>query len=143
MLDAARARVPAWRRLGLTPDLSEMSEHYRNSTNNKPPFTLMLAVYVDNVFSIAATGTDALAIQADLERYVAEHWRLQIKPGSREIIVPAGVSCAPPPAWKLVKQFRCLGHFISDNNTFLECWERTCADMWLAWHRLQSVRGYS
>eukprot|EP00969_Alexandrium_andersonii_P273686 12096572-Alexandrium_andersonii.AAC.1 len=83
---------------------------------------LSIATYVDNIYAVSDSATDAVALLGSFECLLCSRWRQHFKPSSRSVMVPRGSELPLPDgvSWPSVRQFLCLGHIISDNGGICE-----------------------
>lgn len=94
---------------------------------------LGIGACVDNIYTMACTGNDAMAMARCVERALASHWDLSITDGSREFLVPRGSAhTSSGPEFKRVEDLAMLGHTISSSGSTRPDWLRTRTAMWRA-----------
>lgn len=55
-----------------------------------PPGTFCIGVYIDNIYTMVCTGSEAVAMARHVEQLLKFRWDLSIKDGSREHLIPRG-----------------------------------------------------
>jgi len=97
--------------------------------------TLMVAAYVDNIYSAGASLDDAINILEDFAQHLQSTWGLNIKPSSRSCMTARGCHEVPVDAerWQLCSEFHVLGHILQDNGSTNACWTNTSKNMWKAY----------
>ena len=86
------------------------------------------ASFVDNLFTFSHSVGGSLMVAAELERVLANDWRLQIKDGSKEVLVCAGApewEALPDlvqawPEWQFKQHMQCLGVVVSNDGSVAE-----------------------
>ena len=106
---------------------TEEAEKHRPADIVEPwePFQLLtFASFVDNVWIAASSVKGALKMATAFEQELLNAWNQQIKPASREIMVPKGVSTGliDLGIWKLTDEFRALGITIQANSETDKTW---------------------
>ena len=96
---------------------------------------LAVCTYVDNLYSIAHTPADAIAILEDFELHLQLNWGLTIKPSSRAVFVPRRLDIAEDhdmEKWPVRSHFPVLGHLLDAAGSSWPCWQNTKRNMWRA-----------
>jgi len=97
--------------------------------------TLVVARYVDNIYSAGRSLDHAIDIMDHFEQHLQTTWGLSIKPSSRTCMTPRGCRQVPRDAekWQLCSEFHVLGHVLQDNGSTNACWTNTSSNMWKAY----------
>ena len=120
--DAFRSRWHAWQPWGLRI----------NDT-----LTLTAASYVDNLMAVSTSPHRACTILDDAAAFLKAKWNLEIKPGSREVLIVAnsaddfdGDAEVDDNGWRRRKHLRVLGMMVSSDATVREDVHQASRAMW-------------
>ena len=115
MLDMASNRSNVWKQLCFSSHGSHC----------------MQATFVDNLLAPAMSPQNAIALQADVEIYLAKVWQLQIGADSKELLICDGCpdSSQSFPGWDVQTNMKSLGHWLSHDGSYQRCLQETSAAM--------------
>jgi hypothetical protein len=104
---------------------------WRSSGFSTADRTLVVAGYVDNIYSAGRSLGHAINILDQFEQHLQTTWGLSIKPSSRACMTPRGSRQVPKDAvkWQLCSEFHVLGHILQDNGSTNACWNNTSNNM--------------
>ena len=91
-----------------------------------------LGIFIDNFFSLGNSVTGAISILKDCEDYLSNQWSLKLKDSSLEVMPVFGYGDVEEfdGRWKLVSQFRALGHIIRSDASVDTCMQATLKAAW-------------
>lgn len=103
--------------------------------------TLCIGAYVDNIYTMVCTGNDAVAMARCVEESLQTRWRLSIKEGSREYLIPKGSAhTSSDPDFELLEDMAMLSHIIFSSGSMRPDWRRTRTSMWRDFSGLAPAR---
>jgi len=95
---------------------------------------LTMSSYIDNLFNIGDSPSNAVRIQEDFEIQLAARWNQRIKPSSCSVMAPKGClqQMPDPRKWPRTEVMECLGFQIQHNAETNLAWNHTKNMMWRA-----------
>lgn len=98
---------------------------------------LSICMYIDHIIAVASSATNAITSLETLEDALKETWSLNLKPGSREVLVPTPTRqvVTDKKLKNITKELQCLGHVISSNGSPTPDWHLCQGRMWRAFWR--------
>ena len=92
-----------------------------------------LATFVDNLVVPACSPQRAIAVQKDIETYLAAHWGLLIGPDSKELLACKATTHAAPAGadtdWKVCQSMKTLGPHLDADGGIQACFGTTIGSM--------------
>ena len=109
--------------------------HWEQWGFGTPYVVLSMATYVDNLFVAGKSSMAASQILDDAEQYLLQKWNLAIKPSSRAVMPTSGsddTSVSNAAKWPVVSHMTALGHLLSADGCFAQCFQHTLQALWRA-----------
>ena len=93
-----------------------------------------LGTFVDNLFSTGRDLSSAISVLNDAETYLKDKWKLTIGDDSKLALPALGAEFEELEGWSVVRQMRCLGHFLTDSGAIEADFLNTTKKMWGAYY---------